>query len=217
VVVVVGTTVVLFLAWALVLAVLNVTWRNAMDSQTRQNSNLARTLEEQTIRVLAAVDQATLRMQDAVIASDFETADFTRFANETGLAPLILTQLSRVNPDGRFMGSNLDPTGEQTGHVDLSEREHIQVHLTPERSREMQLQMTRSGLYVGKPVLGKVSGKWTIQLSRKIVAASGNTLGMVVASLNPGYFEDVYRGVELGRTGSVTLLGDDRAVRARVV
>lgn len=217
VVVVVGTTVVLFLAWALVLAVMNVTWRNAMDSQTRQNSNLARTLEEQTIRVLAAVDQATLRMQDAVIASDFETADFTRFANETGLAPLILTQLSRVNPDGRFMGSNLDPTGEQTGHVDLSEREHIQVHLTPERSREMQLQMTRSGLYVGKPVLGKVSGKWTTQLSRKIVAANGNTLGMVVASLNPGYFEDVYRGVELGRTGSVTLLGDDRAVRARVV
>ena len=111
--VVLGTALVLLLAWATVAIVLNVTWRDAMNAQIRQNSNLALSLGEQTVRVMAAVDQATIRMRDAVLAGDFEKADFTRFANETGLAPNILTQLSLVGPDGRFVGSNIDPTGEK--------------------------------------------------------------------------------------------------------
>ncbi|OJU02679.1 MAG: two-component sensor histidine kinase, partial [Acidovorax sp. 65-7] len=159
----------------------------------------------------------TIRMRDAVLAGDFDKADFTRFANETGLAPDILTQLSLVGPDGRFVGSNIDPTGQKTGHVDLSEREHVQVHLTRTATEAARLQMTPSGLFVGKPVVGKVSGKATIQLSRSISYGTSSIAGLVVASVNPGYFEDVYRDVQLGKTGIVTLVGNDRAVRARVM
>ncbi|WP_235510515.1 ATP-binding protein [Acidovorax sp. Root70] len=212
-----GTALVLLLAWTTVVVLLNVSWRDAMNAQVRQNSNLALSLGEQTVRVMAAVDQATIRMRDAVQANDFEKADFTRFANETGLAPQILTQLSLVGPDGRFIGSNIDPTGEKTGHVDLSEREHVQVHLNPKAPEATRLQQTPNGLFVGKPVVGKVSGKATIQLSRKIPDANGGIAGLVVASVNPGYFEDVYRGVQLGRIGVVTLIGNDSTVRARVL
>ena len=215
--VVLGTALVLLLAWATVAILLNVSWRDAMNAQIRQNSNLALSLGEQTVRVMAAVDQATIRMRDAVLAGDFDKADFTRFANETGLAPDILTQLSLVGPDGRFVGSNIDPTGEKTGHVDLSEREHVQVHLTRTATEAARLQMTPSGLFVGKPVVGKVSGKASIQLSRSISYGTSSIAGLVVASVNPGYFEDVYRDVQLGKTGIVTLVGNDRAVRARVM
>ena len=89
---------------------MDVSRRDAMNAQIRQNSNLALSLGEQTVRMMAAGDQATLRMRDTVLANDFEKADFTRFANETELAPLILTQLSLVGSDGRFVGSNIDPT-----------------------------------------------------------------------------------------------------------
>ena len=215
--VVLGTALVLLLAWATVAILLNVSWRDAMNAQIRQNSNLSLSLGEQTVRVMAAVDQATIRMRDAVLAGDFDKADFTRFANETGLAPDILTQLSLVGPDGRFVGSNIDPTGQKTGHVDLSEREHVQVHLTRTATEAARLQMTPSGLFVGKPVVGKVSGKATIQLSRSISYGTSSIAGLVVASVNPGYFEDVYRDVQLGKTGIVTLVGNDRAVRARVM
>ncbi|PVY90206.1 signal transduction histidine kinase [Acidovorax sp. 99] len=212
-----GTALVLVMAWATVAILMNVSWRDAMNAQVRQNSNLALSLGEQTVRVMAAVDQATIRMRDAVQANDFEKADFTRFANETGLAPKILTQLSLVGPDGRFVGSNIDPSGEKTGHVDLSDREHVQVHLNPKAAEATRLQQTPHGLFVGKPVVGKVSGKATIQLSRKIPDANSGTAGLVVASVNPGYFEDVYRGVQLGRIGVVTLIGNDSTVRARVM
>ena len=212
-----GTALGLLLAWSAVATVLRVTWQDAMNSQVRQNSNLALILAEQTVRVLATVDQATLRMRDAVLAKDFDKADFTQLANETGLAPEILTQLSLVGPDGRFVGSNIDPTGEKTGHVDLTEREHVRVHLRAKPLPAEKEQTTAGGLFVGKAVVGKVSGKATIQLSRRIPEGTGPLAGMVVASVNPDYFEDLYRRVQLGETGVVTLLGDDRAVRARVI
>ena len=134
-------------------------------------------------------------MRYAVLAGDFDKAEFTRFANETGLAPDVFTQLSLVGSDGRFVGSNIDPTGEKIGHVDLSEREHVQVHLTRTATEAARLQMTPSGLFVGKPVVGKVSGKATIQLSRSVSYGTSSIAGLVVASVNPGYFEDVYRDV----------------------
>ena len=65
--VVLGTALVLLLAWASVAIVLNVSWRVAMNAQIRQNSNLALSLGEQTVRVMAALDQATIRMRDAVL------------------------------------------------------------------------------------------------------------------------------------------------------
>ncbi|AYM96156.1 sensor histidine kinase [Acidovorax sp. 1608163] len=201
---------------ALVALALYTKWQDAIDAQERQNANLARVLQEQTLRVLAPIDQATLRMRDAVAKGSFQPSDYTRLANETGLVPDILTQLSVVGADGRFVASNLDPDGQKTGPLDLSEREHIQVHLEPTRHLDARTQITRNGLFVGKPVLGKVSGQWTLQLSRPIVSPSGYLHGVVVASVDPDYFETVYGDVELGAGGAVSLLGDDNTLRARV-
>ena len=189
----------------------------ALQAEFRQNANIARALQEQTERVFATVDQATLRVAEAVAAHPDESPDLARFASETGLAPKILVQLSHVWADGRFAASNLDPEGTKTGHVDLSEREHIRIHLRPDSVPEAARGLPANGLFIGKPVLGKVSKRWTIQLSRRIAAPDGRTLGVVVASLDPAYFEGVYAHVALGRSGGVALVGRDLGVRARVV
>lgn len=207
----------LAIGWVAVVLMLDLKARDAVAAEVRQNTNLARVLQEQTVRVLASVDQATLRMRDAAVAGELTPADYGRIANETGLVPQILTQLSLIDAQGRFVGSNIDPTGEKTGHVDLSSREHVQVHLAPDKVPDASQQMSPDGLFIGKPVLGKVSNKWTIQLSRKIQRSDGRILGAVVASLNPAYFEQSYSEVNLGPRGGVTLLGNDRSVRARVI
>ena len=92
---------------ALVALALYTKWQDAMNAQERQNANLARVLQEQTLRVLAPIDQATLRMRDAVAKGSFQPSDYTRLANETGLVPDILTQLAVIGADGRFVASNL--------------------------------------------------------------------------------------------------------------
>jgi len=211
-----GTALALLLAWAAVVGVLVSKREDALVAEREHHANLARILQEQTVRVIATTDQAARRLADAVVDGSFEQADIARYAGETGLAPRILTQLSLVGPDGRFRGSNLDPDGRKSGHVDLSSREHVQVHLAPDKAVGAP-PVSPGGLFIGKPVLGKVSGKWTIQLTRRIEAADGRVLGVIVASLDPLYFEEIYRGVALGPQGGVTLVGSDLTVRARVI
>jgi signal transduction histidine kinase len=207
----------LAVAWAAVAAVLTLKWHDAIDAELRQNTNLARAFEEQTVRVLASVDQATVRVRDAVAAGHPVQLDLVRYAGETGLAPKILVQLSLIDASGRFVASNLDPDGQKTGPVDLSTREHVQVHLAAPAPGAGLPAAGRDALFIGKPVLGKVSKRWTIQLSRRIAAADGRLLGVVVASLDPSYFEDVFRRVSLGRQGGLSLLGTDLGIRARVI
>ncbi|MDA8449566.1 ATP-binding protein [Acidovorax sp. NCPPB 3859] len=203
--------------WALVAISLQTKWQDAVQSQRRQNANLARVLEEQTLRVLAAADQATLRVAAEVRSGEFTKEDYALFANETGLAPDILTQLSIVGPDGRFVGSNLDPTGARNQDTDLSEREHIRVHLEPSKVPHARTQMSASGLFIGKPVTGRISGRRTMQLSRPIIGPNGYLHGVVVASLNPSYFEKVYGGVDIGAQGAVVLMGADFGMLTRVI
>ncbi|WP_374585141.1 cache domain-containing sensor histidine kinase [Ideonella dechloratans] len=207
----------LVIVWLSVFAVLASKRNDAIEAERRQNVNVANVLGEQTLRVIATLDQACRRVADAVAEQPGELPDLIRFANETGMAPRILAQLSLVGADGRFVGSNLDPDGSKSKHVDLSTREHVRVHLDPATLPKDTPQLISDGLFIGKPVLGKVSGKWTIQLSRKISDAQGHTLGVVVASLDPSYFEDVYQGVDVGPQGVVALIGADLNLRARVV
>jgi signal transduction histidine kinase len=207
----------LVIVWLSVLAVLASKRNDAIEAERRQSVNVANVLGEQTLRVIATLDQACRRVADAVVEQPDQVPDLIRFANETGMAPRILAQLSLVGADGRFVGSNLDPDGSKSKHVDLSTREHVRVHLDPATLPQDTPQLISDGLFIGKPVLGKVSGKWTIQLSRKIIDAQGRTLGVVVASLDPSYFEDVYRGVDVGPQGVVALIGADLNLRARVM
>ena len=117
----------LLILWSAVWLVVSARRDEAIDAEVRQNANVARALQEPTERVLATVDHATLRVRDAVMAYPDAVPDLERFTNETGLGPKILVQLSQVWPDGHFAPSNLDPTGERTGHVDLSQREHVRA------------------------------------------------------------------------------------------
>lgn len=207
----------LLVAWGAVAALLWVKWREAFDAEIRQNINLARVVEEQTVRVLATADQAMLRVAAGVGASPSQWPDLVRYADETGLAPNILVQLAFIDTAGRLAASNLDPDGKKNGPVNLAEREHVKLHLSPPGAGASAASVGRDELFIGKPVIGKVSQKWSIQLSRRISAADGSLRGVVVASLDPGYFENVYRRVSLGRLGGMTLLGTDLVVRARVI
>jgi len=216
-VVAISAVLVLAVAWLAVAAVLRARLHDEVQSELLQNENLSSALTEQTLRVFATIDQAMIRVQHDFASAEPKQPDLVRYANETGLAPGILVQLSLIDADGHLASSNLDPDGSKTNHVDLSTREHVQVHLHPELLPVGFMRPPSNSMFVGQAVVGKVSGKWTIQLSRKVVDHSGKTTGVIVASLDPSYFEDVFRRVSLGRTGSVALIGADLGVRARVL
>jgi diguanylate cyclase (GGDEF)-like protein len=88
--------------------------------------------------------------------------------------------------------------------VSLIDREHIRVHL--EAPADI-------GLYIGKPVLGRVSGRWTIQITRTVRDNTGSLRGILVYSLDPQYFERFYAKLELEELDDIALIGRDGVVR----
>ncbi|WP_193727749.1 PAS domain S-box protein [Paraburkholderia franconis] len=90
--------------------------------------------------------------------------------------------------------------------VDLSDRDHFRVHIQDRSTR----------LYVGKSVVGRVSGKTSLQLSRRIDDAQGHFMGVVVVSMAPSYLTDFYEALRVGDHGVVELVGkDDMTIRVR--
>ena len=181
----VSLAVILLVVWGSVIWGLQSLHQTAMRNQIQESSNISRVLQEQTTRVLAIVDKLTLRANESTASAPrpgtaLQQIDTVRLTNETGLFPDILSQFSIVDAQGRFLSSNLDPTGEKSGHVDLSEREHIRVHLNPQLAPDALQRVNANGLFIGKPVLGKVSKLWTIQVSRKLHNAAGEVVGVVV-------------------------------------
>jgi len=200
------------LVWGGVAWVLQTKRVDALESEKQQNVNLAHTLAEQSLRVFQSVDQATLRVNTAIASGEFVNEDLLRFTRETGLADTIITQLSYVGADGRFIASNIDLSGAKTGAVDLSEREHVKAHLAPSTNETAQQPV----LFIGKTVVGKVSGKRTIQLSRKLSLPDGTVKGVVVASINPDYFDQTFKVLNLDTRGQVAIVGRDGEIRAAV-
>ena len=69
-------------------------------------------------------------------------------------------------------------------------------------------------LFVGKPVVSKTPGKWTIELSRRIVGQDGRFAGVVAASLDSVYLTRIYNSVNIGNKGYIRVIGLDGIVRA---
>ena len=180
-----------------------------IEAEARQNANLARVFEENTIRLLSAADQALLRVR-ATVAEGGEP-DLLRLGNETGLTPGILVQLGRIDAAGFAVRSsfNIANRASSVGKppVNLADREHFRVHVDQDDGM----------LYIGKPVLGRLSGRWTIQLTRRLNAPNGRFAGVITASIDPAYFARIYDGVDLGADAHIALVGMDSVVRVGTI
>ncbi len=102
-------------------------------------------------------------------------------------------------------GSGRPRSRKNPERIDLSDREHFRVHRDN----------PNVGLFIGKPVLGRVSKQMTIQVTRRLQAADGSFGGVLVFSLKPDDLTSLHRHVDLGETGNVTVVGLDSVIRAR--
>jgi diguanylate cyclase (GGDEF)-like protein len=88
--------------------------------------------------------------------------------------------------------------------LDLSDREHYLVHVN---SSEDQL-------FISKPVIGRASGRWSVQVSRRFSNPDRTFAGVVVASLDPEHLTKFYKKIDFGTLASISLIGSDGVVRS---
>jgi len=187
--------------WAVTLGRLAAEQRSETAAAERAARDLARLFDEHASRTIAAADQAVIflrhRYNSAGRALDL-AAEL-----EAGLGTSDLYHLfSIVDAHADVVLSTQPFTA-----VNLADRPHVRVHLPPGPDR----------LYISAPVLGRVSHRWSLQMTRRISKPDGSFNGVVVVSLDPAYFTRLYSDIDVGRHGSIALVGEDGLVRARRV
>jgi methyl-accepting chemotaxis protein/PAS domain-containing protein len=179
---------------------LSVERTKAIEAAVERGNGAARLFEVTTIRLLKDVDR-TLLMMRLSYEDDPARFDLSRMARRASLVGDATVQTSLIGPDGYMKSSTTVYTGPP---LYLGDREHFQVHVTAKSD----------DLFVGKPVLGRASGKETIQLSRRLRKPDGGFDGVLVASVDPEFAEQFHQSIDLGGHSSVSIRGLDGVIRA---
>lgn len=167
----------------------------------RHAEALGDVLDAHTLRLVREADQLSA-MVSWEVAQSSQAIELNRFVRSNRIHLDVFLQVAVLDADGILRAS----TVADFKPIDLSDREHFRVHLEGPPGR----------LFIGKPVIGRASGKPSIQLSRRIEDDKGRFLGVVVISMDPAYLTRLYNELRLGEHGVVAVVGaNDFVIRAR--
>ena len=79
----------------------------------------------------------------------------------------------------------------------------------------LQVSADRDELYIAKPVIGRTSGQWTVQFSRRITLADGSFAGVATLHFDPFKLTQFYDAIDLDEHSTISVIGLDGALRAR--
>jgi diguanylate cyclase (GGDEF)-like protein len=194
-------TIIIVMLWAGVLLKYAEDVQRDRREAERLNNNFAMLFEENVLRSIGEIDKALLYLRRS-IETRKETTDLGTIVNTTDVLSEIIVQVGVIDAKGIMRASNAGP--QPPPALDLSDREHYRVHLG---SNDDQL-------FISKPVIGRASGRWSVQVSRRFLNSDGTFAGVVVASLDPEHFTKFYDKIDFGPSASITLIGSDGVVRS---
>ncbi|MEH3147630.1 MAG: EAL domain-containing protein [Methylobacterium frigidaeris] len=175
--------------------------RTARLDSDRTNHNFAMVFEENVLRSIGEIDKSLLYMRRSIeMRSGLE--DYSTIANTTDLLSEIIVQVAIIDANGIMRATNVGP--QPPPPTDLSDRAHFRIHIDSGEDR----------LYISEPVVGRASGRVSVQFSRRFVDREGRFAGVVVASLDPGHLTKFYDKIDFGSPASISLIGSDGTVRS---
>ncbi len=171
---------------------------NALNAAERDTTNLAYAFQENTQRVIAGADQVLLSLRAAYVRTG-EHFDLSDWVKRESAPDWLTAQIAIIGPKGMSIASTASKTS-----VSVADREHYLV----------QRDSDGDELFISRPVIGRSSGRWTVQLTRKITREDGRFGGVVVLSVDCYQLSGFYESLNL-QQGFIELVGLDGIVRAR--
>lgn len=194
-----SSLVIICVIWAATLERVRFERADAVSDAVRQNSNLALALEEHTMRTLRTVDQALVQVAREYRVHGMQLS-IKELVEQGTIDERLFHNLGVVDEDGALALSKVD-----IYEISVSDREYFREHQ----------QKHSPVMFIGKPLLGRITNKWSIHMSRRITKADGSFGGVVFAAVDPDYFTGFYGKADLGSNGLMLLAGLDGIARAR--
>jgi PAS domain-containing protein len=170
----------------------------AVQSARQQTETLARAFAESTGRISADRDREllSLRASFAEKGSAFDLAEWLR----TQSSPDHMTlQIGILNRAGVVVQNSVPMHGQR---FDIADREHFRVHLDP----------ARDAIFISQPVIGRITGRCSVQYTRKLLDRDGRFDGVGVNSVSCDDLSRFYQSADIG-DGFVMLAGLDGVIR----
>ena len=202
------------LVWAIAFLLI---WENHRDSV----ADWKRTGENMALSVTAYIGQA-IRSADLVQRSVLDWIHEEDIEGEAQFREFVGRQQFHEAMRGRIVGIP------QIGVIGIASRDGVLLNSTLEFPSQLldlsdreafraALSSDRGVLLFSAPVSGRVTGRPTFYLARRILAASGETLGVVMVGLDVDYFANFFRHVSIGDDSWITLYRADGTILATSV
>ncbi|NVN99902.1 MAG: hypothetical protein HXX17_11300 [Geobacteraceae bacterium] len=72
-----------------------------------------------------------------------------------------------------------------------------------------------AGLFISKPILGRLSNKWLVVVARRINRPDGAFLGVVWGTLSLDFFSKIFASLDIGPSGGISLRDAEMGIIAR--
>ncbi|MGB6054772.1 MAG: EAL domain-containing protein [Burkholderiaceae bacterium] len=167
----------------------------------KDTENLARAFAEETRLAVHAVDLTLIDLREHWRDDPSYFAAQVR-GRQSYLEKDVAFQVGIIDARGKLVFSSAASTADA---IDLSDREHFRVP----RERGVD------ALFISRPVIGRVTQRWSIQFARPLTDGHGGFAGVIVLSVAPDYFTRFSHEVDLGPGAAIAMLRRNGELLAR--
>ena len=159
--------------------------------------DVSRHIEAVDLSLQAVVENLKLAEIDLVSRKLRHLILFDRAASAPQIIRIIvLDRFGYVRFDSRMV----EPLQEN-----FADRDYFQAHKAD----------ASTGMFISRPLISRAGGAWVLAISRRLSNPDGTFDGVVTASVQLSYFEQLFKNVTLGPEGSITLSHMDGTVLMR--
>ena len=187
-------------------------WGRQMADTKRELQNLALALSEQIVRTFDAVELVQKSLSEPLGLPQLATnTEYEKRVSQHGVHLTLsdkiiglpyIAALTFVSADGKLINSSVSwpiPV------VDVADRDFFTVlKSTPALAS-----------FIGRPVLNRALGTWTIHVARAVRGANNQFLGLILATMELRSFEQAFAAIALRPGSSISLLRGDGVLLAR--
>lgn len=172
---------------------------------TTSTQNLAMTMARDATSAIDAADIDLESMVHWIGSQDANPAEFehlNELLRALAAKSLQIIDLAYFDEKGDRLAGSL--TVQQAG-VNNADRDYFEFHKSnPD-----------AGLHFAAPVIGRVSKKWVLPISRRMNGPDGRFAGVILATLDLTYFQHFYETLKIGNDGLAALMNLDGTILLR--